>query len=318
MHRTASSRIDDRGAAIPRFELHEILGVGGMAVVVAATDTWTGGRVALKFLREHARTDEGLRHLRVEARALRLARHPNVCRSEGLWNHQGSPCLVLEALDGVDLRERLTIAPLTNTKLVAIARQLFQALDAIHRAGIVHNDIKPANLFLTRDGVLKLLDFGVATLPSSLALPRDADDVERRVMGTADYIAPERLLEQPATPASDLFSAGAVLYQLATGRKPFAAKTAMRTIVNVLGADPAPVARLRPERPRAIADLVATLLSKHPAQRCADARACLDHLCERQTPRTDARRSTARLVRPTTLVNQRRHHASARHVSRIA
>lgn len=251
-----------------RFCLVGMLGQGGTAVVYDAIDRRLGRRVALKFLSGHSEPRDAQHALAQEAAALKRVAHPRVCAGYGVDQCDGLPCLVMERLHGHDLKQLLADRTLTIAEILRLAAHMAHGLNAIHGAGLVHNDIKPANLFVTASGV-RILDFGLATpFPATAPAPR-ADDKPWKdsVFGTADYIAPERILRRPVTPLSDLFSLGVVLYEMITGVKPFTGASRSETVFNVLDLRPLSVARLRPDCPAALARIVAKLLAKRPEDR---------------------------------------------------
>ena len=264
-----------------RFQSVTPLGAGGMGVVYAATDTWTNQGVALKVAHpRRGRRPESNRQLRHEAAALALVNDPHVCSIAGMTRLRGRPCLVLERLVGESLQARLTRGRMGTMELLDVAVQLTQALQAIHAAGVVHQDIKPANIVLTRTGVVKVIDFGIAALtgaPSDGASSEDAP-VRPPLLGSASYVSPERLLRRPADPRSDLFSLGIVLYEMATGVPPFRGDTPGEMLMNVLDAHPLPVLELAPDRPPALARLVQRLLARRVGDRYASATAVLRQL----------------------------------------
>jgi serine/threonine-protein kinase len=200
----------------------------------------------------------------------------------------------MERLIGCTLQARLAVAPMGIETAIDVGVQIAAALETIHRAGLVHSDLKPANVFITDTGRIKILDFG-------LAMPLDADEAgrhagrrtDREVLGTASYISPERILRAPIDHRSDLFSFGAVLYEVAFGRSPFAGASPADTLFRVLESDPPPTAAARRTPAAAIDALARLLLDKNPARRCrsaADVRRALMHI---QT----ARPRTARVAR---------------------
>jgi serine/threonine protein kinase len=245
-----------------------------MGVVFSATDSWVRKPVALKmaYARRGQRRQANAQ-LRREAVALALVDDPHVCGIYDLASHGGQVCLVLERLVGESLQARLVRGRPDNRELLDTAVQVAQALHAIHAAGLVHQDIKPANIFLTRAGVVKVLDFGIAVPAGAPSGGTTALNARGRqaVLGSPHYVSPERLLRRPADPRSDLFSLGAVLYEMATGVAPFAADTPGEMLMNVLDARPVPVTDLAPDRPAALAALVHGLLAQRAKDRCQTA-----------------------------------------------
>jgi serine/threonine protein kinase len=273
-----------------RYYLVGRLGVGGMGTIVEAIDIRGGGRVALKFARV-GRGDRrpAIRQLVAEAAAMTLARGVHTCRVLEVTTYQNRPCLVMERLVGGTLETWLSRGRLPIDVVVDVGLQLTEALTAVHRAGLVHHDIKPANVFVTSRRRVKLLDFGLAVPAGS---PADVQSRECRssVFGTAKYIAPERILRWPADPRSDLFSLGAVLYELVTGRKPFTGESASEVIFNVLDTRPPSVCGLAGECPVALDRLIHRLLAKRVARRFQSSEEVGQAL-------RDVRRSRARLVK---------------------
>jgi eukaryotic-like serine/threonine-protein kinase len=245
------------------------LGSGGMGVVYEAVEAGSFRRVALKILR-HGRTDpaSARRALEREAVAMTMARGSRVCRTFGLGECYGQPCLVMERLVGCTLQTRLALGPMSVRTVIDIASQIATALQGIHRAGLVHSDIKPANVFITENGRIKILDFGLATTADERVSGAHAD---LEPLGTASYISPERILRAPIDHRSDLFSFGAVLYEMAFSRSPFAAATPAEALFNVLEREPPAVADLESTPASAVDRLARILMDKRPARRCQSA-----------------------------------------------
>jgi serine/threonine protein kinase len=186
----------------------------------------------------------------------------------------------MERLEGQSLQARLARGRLSNEELLRIARLLAAAIASIHQVGLVHQDIKPSNVFLTRTGGVKVLDFGIATwagAPSEGGSPASAK-TRRPVLGSPNYISPERLLHRPADTRSDLFSLGIVLYEMATGRPPFDSYSPIEMLLNVVDARTIPLLRLAPDRPPALARIVHTLLGRRAEDRYQSATAVLKAL----------------------------------------
>ncbi len=257
-------------AADGRFQSLIRIGGGGMGVVYGATDTWTQRRVALKLPMPTSRgVKQANEQLQREALALELAGHRHVCSFYDLTTSAGRTCVVMERLEGESLRTRLVRRRPKTTELLDIAIHVASALAAIHKAGIVHQDIKPANIFLTGSGVAKVLDFGIATWIGgpSTGLVSSPPSAAGPVLGSPKYVSPERLLRRPADPRSDLFSFGSVLYEMATGHVPFAADSPIEMLVNVLEACPVQVAALAPEHPAALGRIIHKLLARRAGDR---------------------------------------------------
>jgi serine/threonine-protein kinase len=250
-----------------RYRLRARLAAGGMGAVWVADDAVLGRQVAVKVLGE-ALAGDGLaaERLRREARAAARLGHPGVARVLDLGEDGGRPYLVMELLRGESLAGRLARAgalpPAEAARVVAAAAD---ALDAAHRAGIVHRDVKPGNVFLTRDGEVKLLDFGIASASNEAALTGGD------LIGTAAYLAPERVLGHDATPAADVYALGVLLYELLAGRPPFAADSGMALAMAHVHARPVPLPEAAPSVPPSLAAACEQALAKDPAARPAAA-----------------------------------------------
>jgi len=252
-----------------------------MGVVYSAVDLQSNRRVAVKVLRR-GDADPALAAsaLEREALAMTLVGGSRVPAVYGVDVCCGQPCLVMERLVGCTLKDRLRTGPMDMQTAIDLAIQIAEALERIHRAGLMHLDIKPANVFITETGRVKILDFGLATPIDDRGAGAAAQRPAEEVLGTASYISPERILRAPVDERSDLFSLGTVLYEMAFGRSPFAASTPAESIFNVLESDPPAVA---PQSDIAVGihRLVRLLLEKNPARRCqsaADARRALTSL----------------------------------------
>jgi serine/threonine protein kinase len=246
-----------------RYQVLGLLGAGGMGFVYEAVDSTLHRRVALKFARDVTHRQRASQQLAREAAAMALPGDARVCAVYDLATTRGRTCLVMEHLVGCTLAARLDAGPLETSEVIDIAMQVALALESVHGVGLVHQDIKPANIFLTGTGLVKLLDFGLATVAGTASRSTAAEKKTRGgAMGTPNYIATERLLQRPADMRSDLFSLGVVIYEMATGRPPFAAAAPLQVLVNVLEANPAPIRTLAPKRPAALDQIVRKLLAR--------------------------------------------------------
>jgi len=239
------------GETIGPYVIEEFLRAGGMGEVYRARDTRLNRDVAIKFLPRAAAADPAaFERFQREARAASALNHPRICTIHDLGEHDGRPFIVMEYLDGESLRDRIAGAPLPVEELIDVAVQICDALQAAHAKGIVHRDIKPANIFMTTLGQIKILDFGLAKLvaepaPASIpSAPLDqtatASTIMRRsgLTGTPAYMSPEQARGEDVDGRSDLFSFGAVLYEMATGQKPFRATTPGELIASILSDTP--------------------------------------------------------------------------------
>ena len=259
------------GTTLSHYRIVGKLGVGGMGVVYEAEDTRLPRRVALKFLSQELVGDpEAVRRLQREADNIARLNHPNICTIYEIDDHQGSRFIAMERISGVNLKLHMARAPLPDQEIVDIARQVAMALQAAHEGGIVHRDIKPGNIMVGEDGVVKVLDFGLARrfmMPETGEVTMHGSTIPGRPLGTANYMAPERIAQGPLDPRSDLFSLGVVMYEMATGRLPFAGASPFETVTNIFDKEPAPLLARSPRRPAAMARVVERLLSKHPEDR---------------------------------------------------
>jgi serine/threonine-protein kinase len=239
------------GARLGPYEIVSPLGAGGMGEVYRARDTRLGREVAVKVLPPGFSEDaDRLRRFEQEARAASALNHPNILTVHDVGTQDGAPYVVSELLEGETLRERLSSGALSSRRAVDYATQIARGLAAAHEKGIVHRDLKPENLFVTKDGRVKILDFGLAKLtrpekigPTTEAPTQTAGTEPGVVMGTAGYMSPEQVRGQAADQVSDIFSLGAVLYEMLTGRRAFRGASAIETLNAILKEEPAEVSQ---------------------------------------------------------------------------
>ena len=267
------------GRTIGQFHVLEAIGSGGMGVVYRAEDTRLGRDVALKFIAvDRLADDDARRRFDREARAASALNHPNICTVYDVAYDGDVPFLVLELLKGNSLKERLAAGPLPLTEVLDIAVLITDALEAAHDAGIVHRDLKPANIFVTDRGIPKLLDFGLAKVndpaPDAEAPTRASSHLTARhaVIGTLPYMSPEQVRAQPLDARTDLFSFGAVLYEMVTGAPPFGADSSGIVLGNVLTRTPIEPSRLNANCPPALEGIIAKALEKDRELRYQSAR----------------------------------------------
>ena len=264
------------------YRILERIGAGGMGEVYRARDIRLGRDVAVKVLPPHISESTGLRQrFEREARALASLSHPNICALYDVGRDDGVDFLVMEYLEGESLGARLRRGPLATDQALRIAAEIAGALDAAHRRGIVHRDLKPGNIVLTRNAA-KLLDFGLAKEPASViqgagglsAVPTRGEPLtaEGAILGTLDYMAPEQLEGREADARSDIFSFGAILYEMLTGHPAFSAQSQAGLISAILTAEPARISDLSPSTPPAVEQTVARCLAKDPEERWQSAR----------------------------------------------
>src|SRR3981081_1080007 len=269
-----------RGIKLGSYEIVASLAAGGMGEVYRARDESLGRGVALKVLpKELASDPDRLRRFEQEARAAAALNHPNILAVYGFsTTEEHAPYLVTELLEGQTLRERLQQGEIPIRKAVEFALQTARGLAAAHDRGIVHRDLKPENLFLTRDGVVKILDFGLAKLivPETGASQTSVATVSVSepgvVLGTVGYMSPEQVRGQVIDHRSDIFSLGAILYEMVSGNRAFEGQTAADTMSAILKEDPAELSGAGRNRPPALGRLIHRCLEKDPAERFQSAR----------------------------------------------
>ena len=263
------------GARLGPYEILAPLGAGGMGEVFRARDTRLGRDVAIKVLSARlAPTPEGRQRFEREAKTISQLSHPHICALYDVGREGDQDYLVMELLEGEPLSDRLARGPLPLAQTLRCGREIADALDRAHRRGVVHRDLKPANVMLTRSGV-KLLDFGLAKTAapgaaheSLTALPtREGITAEGAILGTFQYMAPEQLEGREADARTDIFALGAVLYEMATGRKAFTGTSQASLISAIMKDDPAPIPATAPAAPPAFDRLVRTCLAKDPDDR---------------------------------------------------
>ena len=290
------------GQVVSHYQILAKLGAGGMGVVYKARDTRLDRLVALKFLREHLCTDRrGLGRLWREARLASALNHPNICTVYEIEEWEGPPFIVMELLEGGTLQRMIRSGPLQTQPLVRLAIQAAGALQAAHSRGIVHKDMKPANIFVTADGVVKVLDFGLAKLlprpdaqqksstQDASTAPLDGASDVGMIPGTPAYMSPEQVRREELDARTDLFSFGAVLYEMATGQPPFPG-TAVREVWDaILNRTPTAPRRLNPQAHPKLERIVVRALEKRREvryQSTAEMRADLERVRAPRLPAT--------------------------------
>ena len=263
------------GTKLGPYEIQSPLGAGGMGEVYRALDTRLDRPVAIKVLPEHFSQNLELKQrFEREARAISSLSHPHICTLYDIGHQDGTDYLVMEYLDGESLAARLARGPLLIRETLRIGAEVADALEKAHRGGIIHRDLKPGNIMLTQSGA-KLLDFGLAKSGKSplaasgdvLTSPIQPATVAGVVMGTFQYMSPEQIAGQEADARSDIFALGAVLYEMATGKRAFAGKSQLSVASAILEKDPEPISTIQPSAPPVLDHVVRTCMAKSPEDR---------------------------------------------------
>jgi eukaryotic-like serine/threonine-protein kinase len=274
-----------------RYRLDERLGAGGMAEVWLAHDLQLGRSVVLKLLGPGADPERFER----EARAIASLSHPNICRLFDYGSEGERPYMVFEHLPGGTLEERFTAEePMEDAASATIAQEVAAGLAHAHERGIVHRDLKPANVVFDEEGHAKITDFGIARMSGADTLTE-----EGTLLGTASYMSPEQASGEPATPASDVYAFGVILYRMLGGALPFVATTAVEVLRGHLYELPPPLSAIRPDAPTTLAAIAESSLAKDPAGRPADGGALLDRLLSSGAPTIgEAGAAVTQVLRP--------------------
>jgi serine/threonine protein kinase len=277
------------GTKLGEYEIKSLIGSGGMGEVYRARDSRLGRDVAIKVLPSSLTADSNrLRRFEHEAQAAAALNHPNILAVFQMGTHEGAPYLVAELLEGETLREQITRGQAPLRKAIDSAMQIARGLAAAHEKGIVHRDLKPENIFVTKDGRVKILDFGLAKLTQAQSgsqhdAPRPTEGTEAGVvMGTVGYMSPEQVRGEKADSRADIFAFGAILYEMLAGKRAFQKTTSPETMTAILNEDPQGISQIAKDKP-ALQRVVHRCLEKNPEQRfqsASDLAFALDTLTE--------------------------------------
>jgi eukaryotic-like serine/threonine-protein kinase len=268
------------GTKLGPYEIQSPLGAGGMGEVYRARDTRLDRAVAIKILPAHLSDNpEAKQRFDREARAVSSLNHPNICTLHDVGHHEGTDYLVMEFLEGETLAARLIRGPLPPAQVLKCGIEICEGLETAHKKGVVHRDLKPGNIMLTKS-CAKLMDFGLAkatapiassysSLTMTLSTPAGSHPLTAQgtVVGTFQYMSPEQVEGKEADPRSDIFALGAVLYEMATGKRAFEGKTTASVIAAVLAAEPQPISAIQPMSPPSLDRVVKTCIAKDPDER---------------------------------------------------
>jgi serine/threonine protein kinase/Tol biopolymer transport system component len=259
------------GTKVGQYEIISPLGAGSMGEVYRARDLQLNREVAIKILPSFVKTDpDRLARFEIEAKAAGALNHPNILSVYQMGTHDGAPYLVCELLEGKTLAESLRRGPLPIRQAIQFGVQIAHGLSAAHEKGIVHRDLKPENLFVTKDGRIKILDFGLAkVIPPKEGISNLASTVTRIgvAMGTVGYMSPEQVRGQSVDQRTDIFAFGAILYEMVMGKRSFLKSTEADTVSAILNEEPPPITQLAPDAPPALERVIRRCIEKNPEQR---------------------------------------------------
>src|ERR1700691_1307893 len=264
------------GAKLGPYEIQSPIGVGGMGEVYRAKDTRLDRNVAVKILPDHLSDNpEAKQRFDREARAISSLNHPNICTLHDVGHQDGIDFLVMEFLEGETLADRLRKGPLPTEQVLKYGIEICEGLERAHKSGVVHRDLKPGNVMLTRTGA-KLMDFGLAKATPAGAAPASsltmtiADQpltARGTIVGTFQYMSPEQMEGREADARSDIFALGAMLYEMITGKRAFTGKSQASMVAAILASEPTPISVAQPMTPPALAQMVKSCLAKDPEER---------------------------------------------------
>ena len=258
-----------------RYKIERVVGIGGMAFVYEATDEQTGGKVALKLLKEKFSDDNrAVKRFINESKSLELLNHANIVKIHDISIQTKYKYIVMEYINGITLRKYMNYKrPLDWREAVEFTEQIALALDNAHTKGIIHRDIKPQNIMIMQGGKVKVTDFGIAKMPNSESLT-----MVDKAIGTVYYISPEQASSRKIDARSDIYSLGVMLYEMVTGQMPFTADTPIAVIMKHMNTPPVPPTKLMPSLPKGLEQIILCAMDKNPKNRYQSAAQMLRHL----------------------------------------
>ena len=258
-----------------RYKIERVVGIGGMAFVYEATDEQTGGKVALKLLKEKFSDDNrAVKRFINESKSLELLNHPNIVKIHDISIQTKYKYIVMEYINGITLRKYMNYKrPLEWREAVEFTEQIALALDNAHTKGIIHRDIKPQNIMIMQGGKVKVTDFGIAKMPNSESLT-----MVDKAIGTVYYISPEQASSRKIDARSDIYSLGVMLYEMVTGQMPFTADTPIAVIMKHMNTPPMPPSKLVPSMPKGLEQIILCAMDKNTKNRYQSAAQMLRHL----------------------------------------
>lgn len=260
-----------------RYHIDELIGIGGMAVVFGATDTYiNNNRVAIKMLKVDVSTNETMvKRFKYESKAESMLKHRNIVAIHDVSVKGAEKYIVMEYVEGITLKNYLKgrNGPLNLNEIICYTKQILRALAIAHENHIIHRDIKPQNIMVLKSGLIKVMDFGIAKLPNAETIT-----VTDKAIGTVYYMSPEQANGRQIDARSDIYSLGAMLYELATGKLPFTGDTPLSVVMKQIGEDPIPPREINPSIPVGLEQIILCAMSKKPNDRFQSAEIMLNYL----------------------------------------